>query len=218
MSGRKLTPEDPRWWRLEKALEDRSQQLGGADPLAVHEFNQALKADRLRVMRRRVNCPPERLAASAWEDFYIHPLMRIRMNPPKGGRVLGRMRWEGVAVWSHKLGGRVLGQWFYVWRPDYEKIFLDVAAPATSSTGPRSLSQEVPENRGRKPVHNRADLQSAALGLALQRKKGAPGKTQTDVVNELRDWCQRNKRKVPGDSYLNEVVADAFRIMRTLKS
>src|SRR5262249_4330245 len=100
------------------------------------------------------------------------------------------------------------------WRPDYEKIFSGVTAPSAEL---RAQSSEVPENGGRKQVHDRADLQSVALWLALQRKQGAPEKRQVDIVGELREWCKRNRRKVPGDSYLNDVVAAALRIKPTLK-
>ena len=83
---------------------------------------------------------------------------------------------------------------------------------------PHAQPQEVSEKRGKKPVHDRADLQSAALGLALQRKHGAPEKNPATVVDELRAWCVRHKRKVPADSTLYEIVQAAFRTKPLLKS
>jgi hypothetical protein len=211
MSRRKLTPESPDWWRIEKALADRRQEID-SPVLAAADFNLALRAGKLKTMRRHADGSCEPLAVSAWDDLYIAPLIRVNFNSPTGR---SRMRPGELVVWSRKLGGQIRGQWVFVWRPDYKKIFSGAATPSARS---RAQPPEVLETRGRKKVHDRADLQAAALGLALQRKLGASEKTQTAVVDELRDWCRRNKQKVPGNSYLNEVVADAFRIKLTLKS
>ena len=210
MSRRKLPLESPHWWPLSRALEHRSERMG-ADQLAIWDFNQALEAGQLQAMvRRRDDC--EVLAASAWKsDFYVTP--KIQLIPSSAGRF--RLCSIGMTVWSRKLGGRIPWHWFFVWRPDYEKIFPGAATPPAE---PRARSPEVPETRGRKPVHDRADLQSVALFLALQRKQGAPKKRPVEIVDGLREWCQQNKRKVPADSTLHEIVAAALRIKSTLKS
>jgi hypothetical protein len=193
VSKRKLPLDSPNWWLIEDALKHRTQRTG-SDWLARADFNQVLKADQLPALARRADGHRELLAAAHWGDLRIGAGLRV--------------------MFSRKLGKPPPGYWFYVWKPCYEKIF----GPVTTSAEPRPRSQEVPIKRGKKPVHDRADLQSAALGLALQRKQGAPEKKPTDVVGELREWCKRNKRKVPADSTLYDIVAAAFQIKRTLKS
>jgi hypothetical protein len=196
VSRRKLPLESPNWWPIREALKDGRQRIG-SDKLVAQDFNQALKTDRLGALVRYADGSREVLPASAWNNLYV------------GG-------WVGLlVVKSRELdGASPPGQVFYVWRPDYEKIFVPVAAVAE----PRAQSQEVPMKRGPKPVHNRADLQSVALVFALQRKQGVPEKKQTDVVDELREWCKRTKRKVPVPSTLYDIVAAAYRLKPTLKS
>jgi hypothetical protein len=208
MTKRKLPLESPNWWPIADALEHRSQQTG-SNKLATLDFNQALK-DRDRPLRsqvRRADGSRELLAAAAWggEDLHCSVAVRVLREKPFIGS-------GGVGVFSHKLQRRS-PHWFYVWKPDYEKIFSSV----TASTEPRTQPREVPVERGRKPVHDRAELQSVALWLATRQKHGAPQKTRANVVDELRDWCTRNKRKAPADSTLYDIVAAAFRLKPTLK-
>ena len=201
MKRRKLPVESPHWWPIADALEHRRQRTG-ANKLAAEDFNRALKAGDLRAQVRRANGSREELAASAWDDFHVNVYFGRKDQP------------VSMAVGSRKLGGsRSRDQWFFVWRPDYEKIFGPVAAAAE----PRAQSQEVPEKRGRKQVHDRADLQSVALVLALQRKHGAPEKKPAEVVGELSDFCKRDNRKVPAESTLYEIVGAAYRIKQTLR-
>ena len=222
MSRRKPLPlESPHWWPILAALGHHSERVG-SDQLAIWDFGKALKAGQLRTMvRRQDGC--EELAASAWNDeragppqsgrtnFYITP--KIQLTPGSPGRY--RMRATGMTVWSRKLGGPIIPfHWFFVWRPDYEKIFPDAAAKPAQS---RATPPEVVAKRGKKRVYNREDLQSVALHLALQRKQGAPEKTQAEVADELREWGKRNKRKVPENTLLNEIVAAAFQLKPTLE-
>jgi hypothetical protein len=201
MSPRKLPVESAHWWPITDALDHRSQRRC-SDKLAAQDVHLALrKPGRLRALVQHEDGRREPLPAAAWEDLYF-------VVWPSGGPPRSRM-----AVFSRKLGSAPRGCRYFVWLPDYEKIF----GPVTASTEPHTQPQEEPVKRGKKPVHDRADLQSAALGLALQRKHGAPEKKQTDVVGELREWCKRNKRKVPVDSTLYDIVAAAFRIKPTLK-
>jgi hypothetical protein len=210
VSRGKLPWESLNWWPIVDAVAHRSERTG-SDTLAQQDFNEVLKAGRLRAMVRRHRGPRELLAAAAWDDFHIVPLIRIQTTPS------GRFRFQsgrGAVVWSRKLGGRLqAGQWFFVWKPDYEKIFGAISTVAQPPTSP----QQVSGKRGRKPVHDRGELQAAALALALARKQGAPEKRPAEVVIELREWCKRNKRKVPADSTLYEIAAAAFRIKPTLK-
>ena len=204
---KKPSLESPNWWPITEALKQCARQTG-SDTLACRAINGKLKAGQLRALGWRADGHRELLPPSAWGNLYCTLIVRV-----KPGSKL-RLRRAGMAVFSRELGKRPPMQWFFVWLPDYKKIFGLAATPAE----PRPQLQGVPEKRGKKPVHDRADLQSAALGLALRRKQGAPEKKPADVVAELREWCKRNKRKVPSPSTLYEIVAAAFRIKLTLKS
>lgn len=200
-SRKQLPPESSNWWPITDALDHRSQRRC-SDTLAAQDFHQSLReAGGLRALEQRADGHREQLPVEAWEDLYF-------VVWPYGGPPRSRM-----AVSSRKLGSAPRGCRFYVWRPDYKIIFGDETEPLT----PPPQAQEVPVKRGRKPIHDRAELLAVALGLALLRKQGAPQKTITDVVGELREWCTRNKKKVPGDSTLYDIASAAFRIKPTLK-
>jgi hypothetical protein len=219
MSRRKLPLELPLessdWVLIAKAFELHTQHTGADDQLTCLNFNQALKAKarRLRSKVRYADGRSELLAVAAWQDLYVNVQVAFGRLLFAPGRPQDLPRTE-IAVLSRKNGKRPPGCWFYVWWPDYKNIFEPVTAPAEQ----RTPSPEVPVKRGKKPVYNRADLQSVALWFSLQRKQGAPPKTQTDVIDELREWCKRNKQKVPSPSTLYEIAAAAFRIKPTLKS
>jgi hypothetical protein len=103
---------------------------------------------------------------------------------------------------------------FYAWAPDLKKIFSwwRVASPALSEQAP-----EVPTKRGSPGRHDRAELAAMAFALAVHRRGGGPEKDQATVINELRDWCEQEKRNVPADSTLAEIVSAALRIRKALK-
>jgi hypothetical protein len=208
MNRGKLPLESPHWWPIVAAFKYRSEQKGSTI-LARQDIRREVRAGRVRTLRRHETGECELLPASAWDDLYC-TVVQPRRRHPSGKILWGPSR---IQVISHKLGRAPPGQWFFVWKPDFEKIFQHAPELPTPST----QTQEVPENRGRKPVHDRADLQSVALVLALRRKHGAPEKRRADVVRELREWCKQNKRKAPGDSTLYDIVAAAFRIKPTLK-
>jgi hypothetical protein len=203
VSKRRLSLEaDLRWWPLEQALEHHRRQRG-PEPTQT-DFNKALEAGALRALAQHADGHRELLLASVWgSDLCIDMQLRVSDSRPS------------LELFSRKLGKRLRPAELsvFVWRPDYENIFGDRIEPTKKT----AQMQEVPEKRGKKPVHDRAELQSVALWLATRQKQGAPQKTRANVVDELRDWCTRNKRKAPADSTLYEIVAAAFRIKPTLK-
>jgi len=113
VSKRKLPLESPNWWPIREALEHRCQQTG-SDTLAAQDFNQKLRADRLRALVRRKDGRRELLPAAAWDNFYVG-MWTFDLRDPPGPK------WE-VFSHSHK-GDPPPGHWFFVWKPDYERIF-----------------------------------------------------------------------------------------------
>jgi hypothetical protein len=203
MSRRKLPLESPDWMPLEDAHRLNEERRTGNRTVAVTDLMTWLMKGDVRSMRRGIRpsatTTRELLPTTFWFKHKIESWsgkLLVGLRPSIGGMV-------------RPLRGFV----FYVWGPDLKKFLRTDAAPPQS----QPPAAEAPAERGRKRVHERADLQSAALGLALRRKGGAPEKNRTTVVNELRDWCKQNKRKVPADSTLYDIVAAAFRIKPTLK-
>jgi hypothetical protein len=199
MSKRKLPLENPNWWPIREALEHRCQQTG-SDTRAGNDFNQELKAGRLRALvdrdgRRKL------LAASAWDDFYVSTWLSLR--PMKS-----RME---VFSRSHK-GKPPPGHWFFVWKLDYERIFGAVPAPsgpvAPSSAAVRAPSEEPPsKGKGGRPLKH--DWISLALEASWHFRHN-PELTRNAVLRKLEGWCQSHSRPIPAQSELQTVVQQAY--------
>ncbi len=201
MSKRKLPLEDPRWLQLLDADLQRRRQVG-SDTLAAADLVPLIEDGRVRSKLEALDYstrPPARVRRMLTPEDFQRDFRIVRL-----GRGLGLDSRRGPPL-------RPLVA--YIWSPDLKNFFGTDAA----SSQPQSLTAEVPVKRGRKPVHDRAELQSVALWLATQRKHGAPPKNATVVVDELRAWCVRHKRKVPVDSTLYEIVTAAFRTKPLLR-
>jgi hypothetical protein len=200
---KRLPLDSPNWVPLAEAHAELSKRRGSGD-IAAKVLTKHMAEEHIRSMRWRVGkWPPgpeqELLAGAFWRDEYeLYSSNRLLVVPRvRSGQIVGER-----------------GFVFYVWGPDLKKfLHTDAALPQ-----PQSAATKVPGNRGRKRVHDRAELQSVALWLAVQRKHGAPEKSRTIVVDELRAWCERHNRKVPADSTLYEIVEAAFQTKPLLKS
>ena len=200
MSKRKLPLESPNWWPIREALEHRCQQTG-SDTLAAQDFNQKLRADRLRALVRRKDGRRELLPAAAWDNFYVG-MWTFDLRDPPGPK------WE-VFSHSHK-GDPPPGHWFFVWKPDYERIFGAVPAPsgpvAPSSAAVRTPSEERKGKGGRPLKH---DWVSLALEASWHFRHN-PKLTRNAVLRKLEDWCQTHSRPIPAPSGLQTVVQQAY--------
>jgi hypothetical protein len=196
---------------------------------ADRELTDAMANGRVRSMRRRISSradEPEHelLPPSFWADYQLNSdagaadeqrllvVERARCPQPPWLR-------EGVPPGLNRtmLGLRgvpLRGYVFYAWKPDWKKIWGADAA----STEARPPAQEVPVERGRKKVYERAELTVIAFALFENRKQGAPEKTQAEVARELRTWCKEQKEKVPGNTTLNEIVSAAFQVRKKWKA
>jgi hypothetical protein len=207
MNRRQLPLVSANWWPIEQAFEHLRQHTG--PHLACWDLNDWLQTNRLRARRRGPNGSCEMLLPPIWKDD-LRCELRQEFVPTK--RNTYRFRAKGFAVFSRKRKEWLRFEWVQVWKPDYKKIF-DAKAETPASS---AQIQEVPTKRGRKPVYEHADLQSVALVLALRRKHGAPEKTRSEVVEELGEWCEGRRQKVPSRSTLFEIVKAAFRLKPTL--
>src|SRR5260221_12116233 len=116
----KLPLNDPRWCAMQTAIELHQQQTG-AMPLAITDLEQAMASDKLRSMRRDLMTgAPEPLQASFWIDHLI--------DVSTGAVVIYRdyrkddpQRW---GFFAHHHDQRVDGHAYYVWRPDFDRLYL----------------------------------------------------------------------------------------------
>jgi hypothetical protein len=196
-----LPLDDPRWEPLNDALQRRCKQVGGYDP-ALLDLNRELAGGGLQSMVRRLErgFNPARevrilLAREFWTEFRVVE----RLASDDGGR-LATVR-----------GSRRLGPcWFYVWLPDYKKIFPDTDA----QPGAPAPMQEVPEKRGRK-----AKYDWPAIGHELVRRIAKNGiltrpMSTKRLADELGDWCEIKYKKAPVDSELRKFIEDVLRALK----
>jgi hypothetical protein len=202
MSRRKLPLQDARWWPIEQALEQHSQQTG-SDKLACQDFNEALKSGPLRSLVRREDGSRELLAAAAWEDLHCSVVIRVAAEKPFA-------RLTGMAVFSRKLHKRPPMQWFFVWLPDYENIFGGPRA----SLPPSAQTQEVPKKRGRKASYPWAEIGFELVRRAAKMGAVARNKSTNSWAKDLWQWCDDNNKKAPNDGELRKFVDEVFRALR----
>jgi hypothetical protein len=185
VSKRKLPLENPNWWPIREALEHRCQQTG-SDTDAGNDFNQELKAGRLRALVDR-DGRRELLAASAWDDFYVSMLLSLR---PMKSR---------MEVFSHSHKGKPPpGHWFFVWKLDYERIFGAVPAPS-----------EEPSSKGKGGRPLKHDWMALVLEASWYFRHN-PKLTRSAVLRKLEDWCQTHRLPIPAASELQKAVRQAY--------
>jgi hypothetical protein len=195
MSRRKLPLEDPNWWPIREALEHHYQQTGSAR-VTWNDFNQELKAGRLRALVRR-DSRRELLAASAWDDFYVSPLFSLLPMP--------RME-----VFSHSHKGKPPpGHWFYVWKPDYVRIFGAAAAAAEprSQVAPPTEGREGKSKLGAPLKHDWIAITTEVAFREANATKKERDRSALAEANMVRVWCGRHLNKRPPISDLREIVA-----------
>jgi hypothetical protein len=197
-----LPLESSNWWPLEAAIECRLEQTR-SETLTTSDLNGALvrKTKPLRSLVRHADGRRELLLPSAWiEDFHLS----VWFLPPSGQRE-GQDN-GGVAVFSRRTENRVFGRWFFIWKPDFERIFVNtVPAPAAPAEAPETSGKK----RGRPQVHNWPDL-VVAIGSKLQE---TPKKTDGRIVEELQGWCRLRGEKEPPDSELRKYIAAVRRVL-----
>jgi hypothetical protein len=202
-----LPLDSPNWWPMAAAHAERCKPAGSRT-FAARDLTEALRKERIRSMLRRY-----RTAPAIWGHG----------PPPPEQTLLSKVYWRDhqleswgdrlVVVPSPRRRGSlnfVGGCEFYVWLPDYKKIFDDPHARLSSST----QTQEVPEKRGRK-----ATLPWTKIGFELVRRAekmgaAAGNKSTNSWAIDLDQWCDDHKLKAPPNSELRVFVDDVLRALR----
>jgi hypothetical protein len=196
MSGRKLPLKSPHWVPITQAFEWRLQQTDSIW-LAVYDFDQALSAGELRALVRCADGQSELLARTVWHnDLHIAASFSLQ---PTG------------AVFSRKLGeSPPMEQWFFVWQPDYVRIFVArpaASAPVVSSSPAVRTPSEERKGKGGRPLKH--DWGSLMLEASWHFRHN-PKLTRNAVLRKLEDWCQTHSRPIPAPSELQTMVQQAY--------
>jgi hypothetical protein len=195
MSRRKLPLDGSDWVPLAVVIQ-LFHERSGSLALGEADTMQALCENKVRSMCRCLGAQPERwlVPSGFWNNHEIFSTS------------------DGVEVIARSSGAQPFGR-FFCWQPDLKKFFGDKTEP----TKQPAQVQEVPVKRGRPREYEHAELGAVAYALAVHKKQGEPEKKQAKIIEELRAWCKQDKRKVPGDSTLAEIVSAALRIRKKLK-
>jgi hypothetical protein len=204
MSRRKLPLKSPHWVPITQAFEWRLQQTDSIW-LVVLDFDKALRDGELRALVRGADGQSELLARTVWDnDLHIAASFSLQ---PTG------------AVFSRKLGeSPPMEQWFFVWQPDYVRIF--VAAGAVAAAEPRS--QVAPPTRGPEGESKlgaplKHDWIVITTEVAFREANATKKQRVRSVLAEaksVRAWCGRHLKKRPPISELRELVANVRRRLR----
>ena len=164
MSRRTLPLESPYWVPITEAFEWREQQTDSVD-LAVHDFNQKLGAGKLRALVRREDGQSELVARTVWNnDLHIAVLYS---------------RHSHIAVFYRGLRDSPREQWFFIWKPDYVRIFdaPAAAAAAESRSHVATQGQEGEKKPGAPLKHEwiAITMEIAFRGSQMQRRKNGAG-------------------------------------------
>jgi hypothetical protein len=198
MSRRKLPLplESPDWVPITEAFEWRLQQTG-SEMLVVLDFDKALRDGELRALVRGADGQSELLARTVWHnDLHI----AVLFSPQPTMAVFSRKLSESPPLW----------QWFFVWKPDYVRIFGAGPAPlapvASSSPAVRTPSEERKGKGGRPLKHD-----WIALALEASRHfRHNPKRTHNGVLRKLEAWCQTHRRPMPAMSELQNLVRQVY--------
>jgi hypothetical protein len=206
MNRRKPAAGSALWWPIAEALTHRAQRTG-SERLACQDFNELLKAGRLRALVRRPD-GRELLAASAWNDFYCSVMLRVAQRRETRQGVLQP---AGTAVFSRKLGARPREQWFFVWRPDYEEIFGD---KTKATTKPPQQSAEEQTKQGAPLKHDWIAITAEVAFREADATTKERARSDLAEAKRVQRWCVRQLKKRPGLSDLREIVKAVRRRFR----
>jgi len=198
MSRRKLSLplKSPDWVPITEAFEWRLQQTR-SEMLVVLDFEKALRDGELRALVRHADGQSELLARTVWDnDLHI----AVLFSPQLTMTVFSRKLSESPPLW----------QWFFVWKPDYVRIFVAGSTPsapvASSSAAVRTPSEERKGKGGRPLKHDWVSLALEASGHFRHN----PKLTRNDVLKKLEGWCETHSRPIPVQSELQKLVGQVY--------
>jgi len=163
-----LPLDDPRWWPMQNAIEHREAQTGDHD-LAVMDLEQAMAGGKLPSMRRSRQSGRREQLSSPIEKLFFVWFYSYCIDQAEERREAANYPFDD---WV-----------FYVWRPDFDRLFLADAPP----------EQDDDKAPPRAKVRNLAkgvlrDLYGSSPPLALTLKA---------ITEAVVDECVRRGQKPP---------------------
>ena len=144
-----LPLNDPRWYTLKAAIDRREQQTGAVS-LVVTDLERDLESDKLRSMRRNLltgEC--EHVPAIFWRDHVIDITLPPHIEVYRR-RDIDRtpQRW---GTFAHQAADRINGWVFFVWKPDFDRLYFASAPVDQHDARGTSPSAQEPTPQQRKP-------------------------------------------------------------------
>jgi hypothetical protein len=192
----RLPLNDPRWRPLMKARELLLPQSG---LFATFDLVEKLKGDKLRCMRRSITNPSERerVLASFWQDVEIDESMID----------------SGIIFFVQgKFGDpqtRFDGRSFYVWQPDFTKVWPALSqqeAEVTAFPTPDAVPVSTPDAV---PVPTADPIETACEAAPLRRKPGRKPTVDWKLFVAAKVWEVRKAgKRVPAAADLAQLCED----------
>jgi hypothetical protein len=208
VSRRKPLPlDDPRWVPLTRAHAERAKQRG-SDEFADEDFNRELNegARGIRSMRRLEHpgwgesSEPELLFQEFWRDHYVCSWSgRVDVVPRLDPRY-------GIAELQRFI--------FYIWGPDYEKIFGAAAAEPRTQVASTTKASEGETKQGRTLKHHWIEITAEVAYREASATKKERGMSDLALAKRVRRWCATQLQQRPALSEIREIVKTVRRRFR----
>jgi hypothetical protein len=202
-------PHDQRMVPLLKLVEHRAQQQDctecAADDIA-EQMRYKKKGGQPRLQSAR------RLKRAPWgaEPTKLEPL-DIYFWRSHGVRQVGGGLLVAPLGQEPELDRKADDYVYYAFLPEYEKIFGPVDANHSTAV---PTQQEVPETRGRKPVHNWPEICFEFAQRLVKLGPSAGNKSVSTLAGGLEQWCINRYGKAPAFSELRDFISELFKVLR----
>jgi hypothetical protein len=176
----KLYLDDPRWWPMQKAIDERAAQTGAFE-LAVQDLQHEMAIGRLRGMRRaRGSGKRELLSAPAAGKLFIWFYPCTDADEASERRMAADYPLDDWVV--------------YVWKPDFDRLF-SAGAPADHHNDSYPKEPLLPIDRAK-----------AVLRELCPNKAQMPGKLKA-ATRDVGDECRKRNWKPPSEDTVQRAAA-----------
>jgi hypothetical protein len=188
---KRLPLNDRRWLSVATAHSSICRSPGDFYVVA-EDMTDALADGRLRSMRRQINGDgPNRelLSSSFWAEHKIESWDRENLTVVRRGE--GALTIYGV---------------FYVWEPDYEKVFRGGANPRRAQVAPTPKAPEGAKKQGAPLKHDWVAITTEVAFREATATKRQRDKSDLAEARSVRRWCATRLKQRPALSDIREIV------------